>query len=138
VSQEISGVSDTLPLGNDTVFEETNHRKGHRIPGGSSTVSTIQPYVDHRMIPQLDLKRGGNPFVSSKSKRDYTTTFLLTLFTWKIGGHDFYAGNTGKGISKVILLIPTLGLYPLISGIIDLIRLCNGTYQDGDGKYIKP
>jgi len=49
MSQEISGVSDALPLENNTAFEETSHRKGHRIPGGSSTVSTIQPHVNHRM-----------------------------------------------------------------------------------------
>lgn len=71
MSQEISGVSDALPLGNDTVFEETGHKKAHPVPSGSSTVSTIQPYVDHRMSQQLNPNGGGIPSVSNKSKKSY-------------------------------------------------------------------
>lgn len=136
MSQEISGVSDALPLGNDTVFEETNHRKGHRIPGGSSTVSTIQPYVHHRMMPQLNLKGGGIPFVSNKSKKSFGVTMLLLFCLGLFGVHDFYAGNTGKRLIKLFLCVVTVGTIPLLWGIFDFFTLCNGTYKDGDGKYI--
>jgi len=141
MSQEISGVSDALPLGNDTAFEETSHRKGHRIPGGPSTISTIQPHVDHRMNPN----GGGIPFVSNKSTKSYWFTMFLLFTTSLIGGHDLYAGNIGKFIIKFTCFVPTLVTSfffpPLFLALFlwptfDFFTLCNGTYKDGYGKCI--
>ena len=145
MSQEISGVSDALPLGNDTAFEETSHRKGHRIPGGSSTVSTIQPHVNHRMNQPLNPNGGGVPPVSDKSKKSYWFTMFLLFTTSWIGGHDLYTGNIGKFIIKLTFFVPTLVtsiFFPpvfltlFLWPIFDFFTLCNGTYKDGNGKYI--
>lgn len=145
MSHEISGVSDALPIGNDTIFEETGHRKGLPIPGGSSTVSTIKPYVDHRMSQQLNPNGGGIPFVSNKSTKSYWFTMFLLFTTSWIGGHDLYAGNIGKFIIKLTCFVPTLltsiffppvFLTLFLWPTFDFFTLCNGTYKDGYGKNI--
>ncbi len=89
------------------------------------------------MITQLDLKKGGGiPFVSNKSKKSFGVTMCLLLFLGLFGAHDFYAGNTGKCLIKLFLCIVSVGTIPLLWAFFDFFTLCNGTYKDGNGKYV--
>ena len=68
---------------------------------------------------------------SHKSKK--TTLILCCLGFIGLGGiHDFYVGNIGKGIVKLI----TLNWF-LIGTIVDLIKIASGTYTDGAGEAIR-
>lgn len=64
---------------------------------------------------------------SDKSKQ--TAMILCCLGFIAIGGiHDFYLGNIGKGIIKLI----TCNWF-LIGTIVDLIKISTGGYKDNAG-----
>jgi len=66
------------------------------------------------------------------SDKNFLLTLILCLFTGIIGIHRFYAGKMGTGI----LMIVTLGGL-LIWVLVDLIRICSGSFKDIDGRIIK-
>lgn len=66
-----------------------------------------------------------------KSKKNWLTTLLLSIFLGSLGVHRFYAGKIGTGI----LMLLTLGG----CGIwywIDLIMIIMGKFTDKDGNMI--
>ena len=92
-------------------------------------------------------KLGGT---SSKSKRfssshttNYTPTsaetssksrgiaLILCIFLGYFGAHYFYAGRIGMGI----LYLFTVGLF-CIGWIVDIVRICKGTFVDSTGNII--
>lgn len=66
------------------------------------------------------------------SDKDKTTAIILVLTLGVIGGHQFYVGNTGKGI----LYLFTGGLLG-IGTIIDLINILNGSFTDNQGRRLR-
>lgn len=48
--------------------------------------------------------------------------WLLWLFLGVIGGHRFYLGNTGYAIAMLLLGWATIGIWPLLDGIICINR----------------
>jgi len=63
--------------------------------------------------------------VSAKSK---TTVLLLCIFLGGLGVHRFYVGKIGTGV----LYLLTGGLCG-IGYIVDIIKICTGTFTDGAG-----
>ena len=71
------------------------------------------------------------------SEKDWTTTFILSLFMGMFGLHRFYTGYIKIGIAQAM----TLGGFGLWS-LIDWISICINTYEDCNNKklkdYVKP
>lgn len=79
-----------------------------------------------------------DPIASSLSLRDSNSAALLSLFLGTLGFHDFYCGNTQYGVIKLILTITGIGfIFSVIWNIIDLYNIGDGSYMDGDGRYLK-
>ncbi|MCB1109894.1 MAG: TM2 domain-containing protein [Chlamydiia bacterium] len=140
---EISGITESLSGEHRLFPEEMDAKRGYAVPKGLSSTSTIQPVVNHRIDFFKNVGGGKIPFVSNKSPKSFMVTCGLMLTLFWIGAHDFYAGHTNKGISKLVftglayLIHPGLLLYPFVAMIVDLVKLCNETYKDSDGKLIK-
>ncbi|MBP5678743.1 MAG: TM2 domain-containing protein [Bacilli bacterium] len=63
---------------------------------------------------------------------------LLGIFLGAWGIHNFYLGNTGRGIAQIIVTIVTCGigsLWGVIEGILILVGSIN---TDADGKPLAP
>lgn len=70
---------------------------------------------------------------NTSHKKKQTVLILCCLGFIGFGGiHDFYVGNIGKGIIKLI----TLNWF-VIGTIIDLVKIAGGTYTDGSGTAIR-
>ena len=69
-----------------------------------------------------------NSYAPTSSSKDKTTALLLAIFLGGLGAHQFYAGNTGKGI----LYLFTGGLLG-IGVIIDIIKIATGKFTDSEG-----
>jgi TM2 domain-containing membrane protein YozV len=74
------------------------------------------------------------------SDRDFTAVLLLWIFLGSIGVHDFYAGNTSKGVTKILLTVFSFLVIPAIVLtvflIIDLVHIVQMQYTDGLGRPI--
>lgn len=66
------------------------------------------------------------------SDKDKTTTLILCLAVGVLGGHQFYVGNTGKGV----LYLFTGGLLG-IGVIIDFVNILNGSFTDSFGRRLR-
>lgn len=67
--------------------------------------------------------------VITSDKEKKTALILCCLCFVGLGGiHDFYLGNIGKGIVKLI----TVNWF-LIGGFLDLIKIASGAYRDSSG-----
>ena len=57
-------------------------------------------------------------------KKSIAAAFVLAIQLGILGGHDYYLGDTGRGIFKLILTITVFGMvFSLIWVIIDLIGM---------------
>lgn len=65
---------------------------------------------------------------SNASDKEFVVALILLLLVGGLGIHDFYLGNTGWGIAK-LLTLNFLG----IGSLIDLIKMVTGSYRDGNG-----
>ena len=52
------------------------------------------------------------------------------------GVHNFYAGNTGKGVGQLVLTFFLCGLGGSIWALVDLIMICTDKFTDGQGRII--
>lgn len=66
-----------------------------------------------------------------KSKKDWTTALLLSIFLGGLGIHRFYEGKTGTGV----LWLLTGGLFG-IGALVDLIIIACGNFTDSEGKIV--
>ena len=66
------------------------------------------------------------------SDKEFVPTILLCLFVGGLGAHRFFVGKRGTGFAMIFTL-GGLGIWVLI----DLIRICFGTFRDVDGRIIK-
>ncbi len=68
---------------------------------------------------------------NNTSDKDFVVALILLLLVGGLGIHDFYLGNTGWGVAK-LLTLNFLG----IGSLIDLIKMVTGSYHDGTGKIL--
>lgn len=79
---------------------------------------------------------------ASKSK-DRTTAGILALLLGGIGVHQFYLGNIGTGILRILMIVtlilaPVAGLIALVEGILYLTKTdeeFKRIYVDGNKKW---
>lgn len=79
-----------------------------------------------------------NTSITSESEKTFSAALLLCLFLGGLGAHRFYTGHTG---SAVVMLILTLTMFgAIISGpwaLVDLIRICTGSFKTASGESLK-
>lgn len=64
------------------------------------------------------------------SKKDLVVALLLWWFLGIFGAHDFYLGDSGRGIAKIVLFITVIGIIAvLIWELIDLFTLSGRVKQ---------
>ncbi len=57
-------------------------------------------------------------------KKSIAAAFFLAMYLGIFGGHDYYLGDVGKGIFKLVLTITVIGLFiSLIWVLVDLIGM---------------
>ncbi len=57
-------------------------------------------------------------------KKSIAAAFVLAIQLGLFGGHDFYLGDAGRGIFKLILTLTVFGLiFSLVWVVIDLIGM---------------
>lgn len=92
------------------------------------------PAVAPGYVPGYVNAANMDPLAKSKM-----TAGLLGIFLGGFGVHNFYLGNTNRGIIQIVLLIPTCGMssiWGLIEGI--LILTGNESYRtDAEGRPLK-
>lgn len=73
--------------------------------------------------PQVDAQRRSQAMAEYESSRKKgIVAWLLWLFLGVIGAHRFYLGNTGYAVAMLLLGWATLGIWPLLDGIICINR----------------
>ena len=89
------------------------------------------PPMDYELPPEDRFAREISPYEKG-------TVLLMAFFLGTIGLHNFHTGNKKRGI---IMLVCTLsGILVPVSGvlwIIDMVKLINGNYTDGQGRFVK-
>jgi len=73
-------------------------------------------------------------FVSPQNGKSRITAGLLGIFLGGWGVHNFYLGNTSKGIIQLILTIVTFGIAGIWGFIEGIMILTGGINYDADGK----
>jgi TM2 domain-containing membrane protein YozV len=57
-------------------------------------------------------------------KKSIAAAFILAIYLGVFGGHDYYLGDVGRGVFKLILTISLVGLiFSLIWVLVDLIGM---------------
>jgi len=70
----------------------------------------------------------------TKSEKSRMVAFLLSSFFGAFGIHQFYVGNTKRGIIMLILAFTfVLMIIPAVMNFIDWIKLLMGTFEDAEG-----
>ena len=82
--------------------------------------------------PQMNQQpMGGQPMPGAKSKM---TAGLLGLFLGAYGVHNFYLGNTSRGILQLVLTFVTCGIASLWGFIEGILILCGNINTDAQGR----
>lgn len=68
-----------------------------------------------------------------KSKKDYMTTLLLSIFLGQFGADRFYLRRDGTALLKLLITICSFGLLGWIWWLIDLILIASRKMTDCDG-----
>lgn len=99
----------------------------------SSVTPNAQPTVVVNNVIQNN-NNNVNGFVNAKlvSDKSKTVALVLCFFLGFFGGHQFYVGNTKKGI----LYFFTGGLIG-IGAFYDFIMICLGKFRDHNGLLLK-
>ena len=100
-------------------------------------VNAAQKYSTSGRRPNTQSKRG--------SDKKVLPLFLLFIFFGGLGGHAFYAGKIGWGITYIVMILliaigsaigvlemAVLALVYSIMLIIDFVRIIIGAYPDGE------
>lgn len=101
---------------------------------------------EHKKNPNQDIcLKCGKEFknsITGASQKKKVPALLLSLFLGGFGAHHFYAGNTGKAITLLVLTLCgfiTCGITSIVSvviQIIDIIKICTDKFKDGEGNVI--
>ena len=71
-------------------------------------------------------------YVTNTSNKSRLVALLLCIFLGEFGAHRFYVGKIGTGL----LYLFTAGLFG-IGWIIDLIKICLGSFRDNVGEPLR-
>jgi TM2 domain-containing membrane protein YozV/RNA polymerase subunit RPABC4/transcription elongation factor Spt4 len=99
------------------------------------------------ICPKCGVRQTGGELGNSSGdvSGDWLTLLLLEIFLGSFGGHQFYAGNAGKGVLYLLLSLVgwatswlLIGFIPLlvvfIFWIMDLIKILQEQFQNADGR----
>jgi len=118
----------------------TSRARGKRVVrkkrnAGGSSVSGSNPMVQAGAAKSAPAAAAGaSGEVGDKSK---ILAGLLGVFAGSIGVHNFYLGNTGRGVLQLVLFFVTCGAAS-IWGIIEGVMILTGSIKtDGQGKLLK-
>lgn len=110
-------------------------------PNCGNPVSNTSRFCDKCGFQQVDSVSGYIANSTGGFRRephDANDTALLALFLGCFGIHDFYCGNSKNGVIKLLLTISIVAsVVSAIWAIVDLYRLGDGKYVDGDGVTLK-
>lgn len=68
-----------------------------------------------------------------------SAALVWCFFLGTLGAHDFYAGNTAKGVIKLILTLTcVLAIVSWVWWLVDIIKILKGTYTDKYGRTLNP
>lgn len=98
----------------------------------NSTNSFIPPPPTDYELPPEDR------FAHEISPYNKGTVFALAFFLGTLGVHNFHVDNKKRGI--IMLLCTLSGVLLPVTGvmwIIDMAKLVNNTFTDGQGRFIK-
>ena len=85
-----------------------------------------QPMGNQQYNPQFQQQ----PMPGAKTKM---AAGLLGIFLGAYGVHNFYLGNTGKGVLQLVLTFVTCGMAGIWGFIEGILILCDRICYDGDG-----
>ena len=71
-------------------------------------------------------------YVTNTSNKSRLVALLLCIFLGEFGAHRFYVGKIGTGL----IYLFTAGLFG-IGWIIDLIKICLGSFRDNVGEPLR-
>lgn len=63
-------------------------------------------------------------------KKTKVITFILWFFLGVFGAHRFYLGHIGLGVGMLLVGWITFGIWPLIDGIICLVKTVDKVNED--------
>lgn len=69
---------------------------------------------------------------AEKSEKSKLAYILLGIFLGCFGIHNFYAGETGKGVAKLLITVLSLGFLSLGVWIWMIVEICTTT-KDAKG-----
>lgn len=64
------------------------------------------------------------PVVQARPPRSRTTYIVLGIFLGAFGGHNFYAGYTGRAVGQLCLSVLTLFYLAIVSWIWAIVEIC--------------
>ncbi|MBQ4284702.1 MAG: TM2 domain-containing protein [Lachnospira sp.] len=76
---------------------------------------------------------GYNPQYQNPNAKSKMAAGLLGIFLGAYGIHNFYLGNTGRGIAQIIVTLVTCGVGSLWGLIEGILILCGSINTDADG-----
>lgn len=96
----------------DKVFEATEQKQTHQ----AAQDKTNQPSA-------------------ANGEKTKTTAALIAFFVGSLGIMDFYAGNTKRGIIKLVLSLTCIGaIAAAVMNVLDMFKIANEKYVDVNGK----
>ena len=84
--------------------------------------------------PQINNQQVVNNDPNAKSKM---AAGLLGIFLGAWGIHNFYLGNTGRGVAQIILTLVTCGIASLWGFIEGILILCGSIKTDAQGRPLR-
>jgi len=89
------------------------------------------PPTDYELPPE-------DRFAEEISPYNKWTVFILAFFLGSIGLHNFYTGNTKRGIIMLLCMLSVVfSIVTFVMWVIDLIKIANGNFVDGLGRIVK-
>ena len=88
-------------------------------------------------LTQLFTILGGFLLKVDDDKKSRVVTLILWLFMGMFGGHLLYVKRTGAAVVRMVLTVTgILAIIPFILGILDLIKILSGKFEDNNKQLI--
>ena len=113
---------------------------GAQLPDGAQYCNVCGNMVQKSSAPKEEtyVFQGTVTQESQMSKRSKMAAGLLGIFVGGFGVHNFYLGNTGRGIAQIALTLCSCGIASLWGFIEGILILCDRINTDADGKTLAP
>ncbi len=106
---------------------------------GASLNNSGQPQMSQTQQPQMNQYQQPqmNQYAQYPNQKSKLVAGLLGIFVGSLGIHNFYLGNTGRGIAQIIVSFVTCGIGS-IWGFIEGIMILTGSINvDANGVPLK-